>query len=141
MRSRRACSCFLVFLLLVLPLVLLFGVGEDLAVERHVAHELVVAAVGDDATAFEHHHAVGEADGREPVGDDQRGAPAHERAQRAVDLELALRVDRAGRVVEHEDPRVDEQRAGDRDALALATRQRVPALADHRVVALGRARG
>ena len=128
---------FLVAFLFVLALVLLLRVGEDLAVERHVAHELVVAAVGDDAPTIEHHHAVGEADRREPVGDDQRGAPVHERAQRAVDLELALGVDRAGGVVEHEDARVDEQGAGDGDALALTARQRVAALADDGVVAVG----
>ena len=46
-------------------------------------------------------------------------------------------VDRRRGVVEHEDARVGEHRPGDRDALALAARQREALLADHRVVAVG----
>ena len=56
-----------------------------------------------------------------------------------VDLLLDLHVDRARRVVEHEDRRVDEQRAGDRHALALAAGKRVAPLPDDRVVAIGHA--
>ena len=51
-------------------------------------------------------------------------------------LRLGRRVDRGGRVVEDQDPRVDDERARDRDPLALAARERDPALADHRVVAV-----
>ena len=47
------------------------------------------------------------------------------------------RVDGGGRVVEDEDPRVDGERARDRQPLALAARERDPALADHGVVAVG----
>ena len=54
-----------------------------------------------------------------------------------MDLLLDLDVDGAGGVVEHQDRRVDEQGAGDGDALALAARQGVAALADDGVVALG----
>ena len=42
-----------------------------------------------------------------------------------------------GGVVEDEHPRVDEDRPGDGDALALAAAEREATLADHRVVALG----
>ena len=49
---------------------------------------------------------------------------------------LRRRVDRCGRVVEYEDARIDGERPCDRDALALAARERDPALSDHRVVAL-----
>ena len=47
------------------------------------------------------------------------------------------RVDRRGRVVEQQDLRVGEQRAGERDPLALTARQREALLADDRVVAVG----
>ncbi len=40
------------------------------------------------------------------------------------------RVDRRRRVVEDQDARVEQQRARDRDALALAARERQAALAD-----------
>ena len=49
-------------------------------------------------------------------------------------------VDRRGGVVEHQDRGVGEHRPRDGDALALATREREPALADHGVVAVRRAR-
>ncbi len=60
-----------------------------------------------------------------------------QRVERVVDRVLDLDVDGAGGVVEHEDRRVDEQRAGDGDALALAARERVAPLADDGVVAVG----
>ena len=47
------------------------------------------------------------------------------------------RVDGRGGVVEDEDPRVEDERPRDRDPLALSARERDPALADHRVVAVG----
>ena len=46
-------------------------------------------------------------------------------------------VERRGRLVEDQDPRVLQQDAGDRDPLLLAARQLVAALADDRVVAIG----
>ena len=49
-----------------------------------------------------------------------------------LDARLGLDVQRAGRFVEHEDRRVLQHRAGDRDALAFATRQLGAALADAR---------
>ena len=48
-----------------------------------------------------------------------------------------VRVDRRGGVVEDQDPRVGEERPGQRDALALAARQREAPLADDGVVAVG----
>ena len=65
--------------------------------------------------------------------------PGHRLAQAALDRRLGLRVHRRGRVVEDQDPRVGEQRPGDRDPLALAARERQPALADQRLVAVGEA--
>ena len=91
--------------------------------------------VGHDPPAVEQHDPVGQADGREAVGDDQRRAPLHEDAQRRVDALLHLDVDGAGGVVEDQDGRVDQQGAGDGDPLALAARERVAALADHGLVA------
>ena len=111
--------------------------GQDLGVARLGGQQLGVGALGDDPAALDHRHPVGQADGRQAVGDDQGGAVGHEPAQRLVDLLLDLHVDGRGGVVEHEDRRVHEQRAGDGDALALPAGEGVAPLADHGVVALG----
>ena len=49
-------------------------------------------------------------------------------------------VERGGRLVQDEDRRVADDRARDPDPLALAARERQPALADHRVVPVGHLR-
>ena len=67
--------------------------------------------------------------------------PLHQAVERVLHGALALRVERRGRLVEEQDRRVLEDRAGDGDALALAAGQRHAALADLGVVALRQARG
>ena len=65
--------------------------------------------------------------------------PAHQAVERLLDHRLVLGVDRRQRLVEHQDRRVAQQRAGDGDALALAARELDALLADHRAVALRQA--
>ena len=67
-------------------------------------------------------------------GDDS--AALRERFERALDVPLALRVERACGLVEKEDRRVFQQRPSDGDALLLATRQHAALVADHCVVAV-----
>ena len=62
--------------------------------------------------------------------------PASRRSQPALDPPLGADVDRRRRLVEDEDARVREQRAGEGDELALAEREPEPALAELRVVAV-----
>ena len=66
--------------------------------------------------------------------------PVEHVAQSALDRALGGSVHRGGRVVEDEDPRIGQDRAGDRDPLALAARQGEAALADASVIAVGQAR-
>ena len=66
--------------------------------------------------------------------------PCGQAVERLLDGALGLGVQRAGRLVEHQHPRVAQQRAGDRDALLLAAGEPVAARADHGVVAVGQAR-
>ena len=93
-------------------------------------------AVGHDPAAVQHQHAVGPADLRQPVGDDQRGAALLHVVERALNLVLGGAVDGAGGVVQDQDARVLQERARQGDALPLAAGQRHPALADDRVVAV-----
>src|SRR4051812_14424613 len=99
--------------------------------------ELVEGAGLDDAALVEAEDAVGVADGREPVRDDEGGAPLHDLLERELELALGRGVERARRLVEDQHRRVLEQRAGDREALALAAGERAPALADRGIEAVG----
>jgi hypothetical protein len=77
------------------------------------------------------HHALN------AMGDDEGGAAFHQRAQRLANLCFRLEVDRRCGVVQDQDARILEQRAGNGDALLLPARKRDAALADQRVVAVG----
>ena len=99
-------------------------------------HQFVVRADLDDPAALQDDQAVGLAQGAQAVGDGDRRAALDQVVERLLDLPLGLGVDRRGRLVEDQDARVDQQRAGDRDPLPLAARERLAALADQRVVAV-----
>src|SRR5471032_2345291 len=102
-------------------------------------HQIVVRAFLDDHAAVEHHQAVGALQRRQAVRDGDGGAAVHQVVERLLDFLFRLRVDRGGGLVEDQDARIDQQRAGDRDALALAAGQALSALTDHRVVGLRQA--
>ena len=63
--------------------------------------------------------------------------PASRRRRPVLDAPLGVQVDVRGRLVEDEDPRVGDQRAGERDELALAGRELHAALADLGVEPVG----
>ena len=66
----------------------------------------------------------------EPVRDHEGGAVLHHLVERGLHLGLGGGVERAGRLVEDQDRRVLQQRARDRQPLALAAGQQAAALAD-----------
>ena len=80
----------------------------------------------DDHAVVEHDDLVGADDGREPVRDDQRRAVARHPFERVLDLLLGVAVERRGRLVEEQDRRRLEDRAGDGDALLLAAGELEP---------------
>ena len=108
----------------------------ELPVHRVRLEELRLRPPGRDPAVLEHDHLVGELDRREAVGDDDRRPALHHLGQPLADAGLGGRVHRRGRVVEDEDPRVDEDRARDREPLALTAGERDAALADHGLVAV-----
>ena len=93
-------------------------------------------ALLDDDAVLEDDDQVGVADRREAVGDHERGAAVRGAAERVLDPPLGADVDRARRLVEDQDARVGEQRAGEGDELALAEREPEAALAELGVVAV-----
>ena len=93
-------------------------------------------ALFDDPAALEQRDPVGERDRRGTVGDHQRRPALHHGRQRRADLVLLRRVDGRGGVVENEHRGIGEDRARDRNALALPARQREATLAEHGVVSV-----
>ena len=98
------------------------------AIERRIAaaglDQLVVGAVLDDAAALDGDDAVGRAarvDSRWAMMKTVR--PSAISRHVLLDDALALVVERAGRLVEDQDARIGDQRAGDGDALALPAGQ------------------
>ena len=79
---------------------------------------------------------IGAHHGGDALGDDEAGAALHQAVERLLDLGLGGQVHAAGRVVQDQDARVEQQGARDGDALFLAARQSIAALAHRRVIAL-----
>ena len=71
------------------------------------------------------------------MGDDQGRAPHQGLIQRALHLPLALRIEAAGGLVEHQHRRVGQDSSSQTEPLLLAARQGDASLADGRVVAQG----
>ena len=68
---------------------------------------------------------------------EQRGRVAGQLADRAHDVTLLRRIEAGGRLVEDQDRRAADERAGERDPLPLAARERAPALGQDGVVSIG----
>src|SRR4051812_15597898 len=102
--------------------------------------QLLVRALLDDPAVLEHDDLAGALDRGQPVRDHDRGAAGQQAPQAVLDPALGVHVDVRGGLVQDQDPRVGDERAGERDELALPGRELHAALADRRVVALGEAR-
>ena len=97
-----------------------------------------MAAGLDHAALVQHQAAVGADHAGQAVRQDHAAA-FHQPVQRLLDQRLVLGVDRGQRLVQDQDGRVAQQRAGDRQALALSAGQLQPAFADAGGVAFGSA--
>ena len=80
------------------------------------------AALDNDAVV-EHDDLVGADHRRQAVRDDEGRAAAADPVEGVLDLLLGEAIERRGRLVEDEDRRPLQDRAGDGDALLLAARQ------------------
>ena len=91
----------------------------ELEIVTFSLHQLVVVAHFHDAATVHHHQPVGLAQGAQAVGDGDRGPSLDQVIQRFLDFLFSLSIDRRCGFVEDQDTRIDEQRARDRNALAL----------------------
>jgi hypothetical protein len=71
------------------------------------------------------------------MGDDEGRAARHKALDPGHDRRFGGDVERGGRLVQDQDRRVAQERAGNRDALLFALRERNTGFADDRVVAIG----
>ena len=113
--------------------------GASSRFELVAGHLVVVAAAGDqllvrpllhDPAGVHHEDLVAVDHGAKPVADQDDRPLALERAQRLGDQLLVMRVQGAGRLVEHEERRLGQQRPGDGEALPLAAGEVLAALGD-----------
>jgi hypothetical protein len=100
--------------------------------------QLGVGAAFDDASLVHDQDEIGFFDGRQAVRDDQRRPAGHHPVEGALDVAFGFAVERRGRLVENQDRRVLEQCPGNRQALALATREHDAVFTDQGVEAAGR---
>src|SRR5262245_1096798 len=96
-------------------------------------HQLVMRAILDDAPAVERDDAGGRTHRRQSVRDDEHRAALGDVLHVLLNDALAFVVQRTCGFVEDQDARIRGERAGDRDALALAAGKAAAALADDAV--------
>ena len=97
--------------------------GPHPLVEAAAREELGVGAALDDAAAVHDDDAVGVHHGAESVGDHHSGGLALRAAEGRLDRPFGERVEVAGGLVEDQQARGAEQRAGHRDPLPLTAGQ------------------
>ena len=95
-----------------------------------------MGAALDDLAAIHDQDDVGGEDGAEAVGDDDAGAVRHDLFERVLNQRLGLAIEAAGGFVQHQNARVFQDDAGNRQSLFLAAAQAVATLADDSVVAV-----
>ena len=119
-----------------------FGSGVGAVVQPPVnaimRQQLGMRPLLDDSPVIEDHDPVGPLDRGKAVRDQDRGAADHQPSQRFLHDRLGGIVERRGRLIEDQDARVFEDRPGDREPLALPAREARAALADDRVIPLGK---
>src|SRR5271170_4090992 len=99
--------------------------------------QLLVSSHLDDASIDHADDAMAAAHRRKTMRDDDDGSVPDDPAHVALYQTLAVIIQRGGRLVEYQDPRIGGERPRDCQPLALAARKIGAALLDHRVVALG----
>jgi len=102
--------------------------------------QFVVRATFDNAAMIHHQHLVGMFDGGQAMGDHQRGALGHQALQGVLHQALGFVVERSGGFIQDQDRRIAQDRAGDRQALALAAGEQRTVLTDRRLQLLRHAR-
>ncbi len=108
----------------------------QLGVQAAGGQQGVVGAPLHDPAGVDDEDLIGVADRREAMRDHERGATGERGAQRVLHRELGFGVEVGGGLVEDDDVGGLEEEAGDGEALLLASRESVAAIADEGVDAI-----
>src|SRR5450759_2418414 len=108
----------------------------QLRVAAVATDQLIMVTVFDDAAAFDGDDAIGIANRRQTVGNDEDRPAGGDLLHVLLDGPLAFIIQRARCLVKDQDTWIRDEGAGNGDALALAARQAAAPLADHGVIAL-----
>ena len=108
----------------------------QIGVAPSFGQQFVMRALLYDAAFVHDHDIVGFFDGREPVGDDDGGAVLHQVFQCRLNQPLGFVVQRAGGLIQNQNRRVSQQRAGNGDTLPLPAGKFQSVLADFGLQAL-----
>ena len=108
-------------------------------VDTIVGEQLGMLAGFDDLAALQDNDSVGALQGTEAVGDGDGCAALDQVVERELDFAFGFGVDRGCGFVEDEDARIDQQGAGDADALTFAAGEQLASLANQRVITIGQA--
>jgi hypothetical protein len=95
--------------------------GRQAGIEPAFSQESGMVAESDQAPVVEDSDPSGFQYGGQAVRNDEHRAAIHDAIEGLLDEALALRVQRARRLIEQKQSRVAQKRARDRDALALPT--------------------
>src|SRR5215470_16698406 len=111
-------------------------------VQRRIAaacsDQIIMGAVLSQTAAVDSDQAIASPNGRQPMCDDEHGTAPGELRHVLLDDPLALVVESTRRLVEDQDARVIDDRAGDGQTLALSARQARSALTNYGVVTIGK---
>src|SRR6266498_479676 len=111
----------------------------DLGIDRAGLQKLFMRALRGDPAFIEHQNLVGVEYRADALGNHKAGAAMHQVVERLLNIVLSHQVHAAGRVVEDQQARVEQECTGDCNALFLAARKCGAALADRGVVPLAEA--
>src|SRR5579883_284210 len=110
----------------------------ELRIMTATQHKRVVIALFHDSALLKHQNAVGVADSREPVSNQDGGAMLQDQIKPFLNLGLGQRVYAGGGLVEDENRGVLQQHASKGDKLALSKREGTTGLTYQGVQTLGK---
>src|SRR5580700_7232532 len=115
--------------------------GIEIVIATVQSIKFFVGAAFDNPSLFDDQDLIGSADGGKAMRDDEGGSPLHQVGKTLLDQLLRLGVKTRSGFVKNEDARLRQNGAGNRNPLALSSRQFHSSFADHGLVLGGKALG